>query len=245
MMSLTNASLVNIVMKQLRYKLKAYIGVFLALILAQVLGIFIATLAASVGSISNGFYSIEMESYSSNVVIGFTLIWAFMNAILISTKAYREDDFTFVANRLAYNLSNILFIITISTVGAVTAFLSNGIIQIVVYFTSDVEFFLTLGESIGPFHYVLGSVSTFLYVLLFAITGYLIGMMVQVSKLFLLLIPICLFAIGYLEQGGGFSEVVRFYFLEQSFPLFVIKSLLTIFFCGSLAILLSNRLEVR
>ncbi|MFS0674701.1 hypothetical protein [Ornithinibacillus sp. 179-J 7C1 HS] len=245
-MSLTNTSLVNIVMKQLRYKLKAYIGVLLALILAQVLGIFIATLAASVGSVSNGFYSIEVESYSSNVVIGFTLIWAFMNAILISTKAYREDDFTFVANRLSYNFSNILFIITISTVGAVTAFLSNGIIQIVVYFTSDVEFFLTLGESVEPFHHGLGLVSTFLYVLLFAITGYLIGMMVQVSKLFLLLIPICLFAIGYLEQGGfGFGEIVGFYFLEQSFPLFVIKSLITILICGSLAILLSNRLEVR
>lgn len=242
MMSLTSASLSNIVLTQFRYKMKAYIGVFLALILVQVLGIFLATLGTSFGSISNNLYSIYFEGYSSSAVIILTFIWAFMNAILITTKAYREDDFTFVSTRISYNLANMLFLITISGIGAITALLSNGIIRLFVYFTADVDVFLVLNSEVGISYYGVGLISTFLYVLLFAIAGYVIGMMIQISRLFLLLIPAIFITFTYLER---LEMIVGFYFLEQSFLVFVVKVITTILIGSAFILVLSNRLEVR
>lgn len=242
MMSLTSTSLSSIVLKQFRYKMKAYIGIYLALILVQVLGIFIATLATSLWSISNNLYTITFKSYSSNIVIFLTFIWAFMNAILITTKAYREDDFTFVSTRISYNLANMLFLITISGIGAVTALLSNGIIRLFVYFTADIDVFLTLSSAWGTSHYGVGLITTFLYILLFGMAGYVIGMMIQTSKLFLLLIPVALFTFAYLER---LEIIFEFYFMEQSFLLFAVKTMATILIGSAFVLVLTNRLEVR
>jgi hypothetical protein len=248
MMSLTNVSLSKVVFQQYRYKLRSYIGVFLALIIVQLLGIFIATNGTANSGFSNGYYSIDIASFSSDVVIVFTMIWAFMNAILITTKAYREDDFTFVSNRLSYNLSNIAFIVTASVIGAVTALLSNGLVQFIVYFTSDINLFLTLNQQIGIIGHAVTVISTILFVLLAGTAGYLIGMMVQVNKLFILLIPILIAALNYIDSSSsifGYADIIKYFFSEPSFPLFVAKTVLAIIICYGLAIFLSNRLEVR
>ena len=101
MMSLTKVSLWEVVKKQLRFKLKSYRGMFTSLMILQIIGILfsLAGEGGGGGSSSNGF-SYDMTYYSSNIMFALIMIWAFISAIIITTRAYRFDDYAFVANRL-------------------------------------------------------------------------------------------------------------------------------------------------
>lgn len=248
MMSLTSVDLINIVYKQYRYKLKSFSGIFMALILVQAIGILISLNGVRTSGFSNGFYSLNVSTYNANAVIFFTLIWAFTNAIIITTKSYREDDFTFVTNRLSYNLSNILFLITVCVIGGITAMLSRGVIQVLVYFTSDIETFLAISQDLTRGEYVLGILAVILYILLFGAVGYLVGMMFQRNKLLIFMIPVLVFGLDFIRQDNGeptLQRIFEFYAMEQSFSLFVVKGLSTIVIAYLISVLLTNRLEVR
>lgn len=248
MMSLTKVSLSSVVRLQYRYKLKAYTGVFMGLILVQVIGILLTLVGSMQTSFSNNVYTVEVSMFSPSLVIILTIIWAFLNAILMTTKAYREDDFTFVSNRLSYNLSNMAFLLTACVIGAITALLSGGIIQLLTYITQDLDVFLTVTHEVSVGDYVAGAVVTLLYILLAATAGYLIGMMTQFNKRLIILIPVLLIGLNYIAQhngNSGFVNILEFYFMEYSFSLFLLKAVVTLIIGSGLAILLSNRLEVR
>ncbi|WP_042144493.1 hypothetical protein [Paucisalibacillus sp. EB02] len=247
-MSLTKVSLSNVVLKQYRYKLKAYTGVFMALMVVQVIGILLSIAGGGSGSFSNNVYTLDVTVSSSSLVIVLTMIWAFMNAILMTTKSYREDDFTFVSNRLSYNLSNMVFLLTACIIGAATALLSTGVIRILFYLIHDVDIFLTLTYQVAIGDYFAGALATLLYILLAATAGYLVGMMTQFNKRLIILLPVILVGLNYVVQSNanpGFVNILKFYFMEYSFTVFLLKAIVTILIGSGLAILLSNRLEVR
>jgi hypothetical protein len=247
-MSLTKVSLSSVVRLQYRYKLKAYTGVFMGLILVQVIGILLSIVGSMGSSFSNNVYTVEVSVFSPSLVIILTMIWAFLNAILMTTKAYREDDFTFVSNRLSYNLSNMAFLLTACVIGALTALLSSGIIQLLSYLTRDIDVFLTVTHDVTTSDYVAGAVVTLLYILLAATVGYLIGMMTQFNKRLIILLPVILVGLNYIAQRNGntgFVTIIEFYFMEYSFSIFLLKAMVTLLIGSGLAILLSNRLEVR
>ena len=58
-------------------------------------------------------------------MIGFTMIWAFIVGALITSKAYRYDDFSFVTSRLSAHLANIGYMVIVSSLGGLTAFLER------------------------------------------------------------------------------------------------------------------------
>ncbi|WP_026908705.1 hypothetical protein [Paucisalibacillus globulus] len=247
-MSLTKVSLSNVVVMQFRYKLKAYSGVFLALMVVQMIGILLSILGHGGTSFSNGMYTVDVTVSSPDLVIFLTMIWAFMNAILITTKAYREDDFTFVSNRLSYNLSNMAFLLTVCLIGTVTALLTTGIIRILAYVTADIDIFLTITHGVTIADFVAGGLATFLFILLAATAGYLVGMMTQVNKGLIILLPVIIIGLNYVTQSSsnpGFVNMLEFYFMEHSFIMFSIKAIVTILIGFGLSIVFSNRLEVR
>ncbi|GGA77795.1 hypothetical protein [Ornithinibacillus halotolerans] len=246
-MSLANVNLSNIVIKQYRYKMKSFIGVFLALMVIQVFGILISMLGASSSGFSNGFFFINVTSYTANVVIAFTMIWAFTNAIIVTTKSYREDDFTFISNRLSYNLSNILFLITACVIGAITAFLSRGVIYILVFFVNDLETFLTVNQEVNMADYLIGVLATILIVLLAGAAGYVVGMLFQLNKLLIFILPVFVFGLDFIRTSNEstLQRIFEFYFTEQVFTIFVVKTIMTILLGFGLAALLTNRMEVR
>lgn len=245
-MSLVKTSMLDIVIKLYRYKLKAYKQVFMSLIFIQLLAVFFSFNGVGMMGSSSESIEIDVQFYSADMVIVFTILWAFITAILITTTAYRNDDFVFVTNRLSGNLSNMLFLLTASIVGGVTAMLSTSLMKIIMYFFGG-HGYIAVNHSV--LEVVMGYSSTILYILLFSGLGYFFGTLVQISKVFVVVIPGIFIGAGILGAGSlGFEWVKSIYrslFTEPSILLFILKVLVVVvlLFTGSFA--LSNRMEVR
>lgn len=248
-MSLTQVNMKDIVKKQYRYKLKAYIQVLSSLMFIQLLALlFSLNGVASMGS-GGGLVDLEVKYYSADMVLAFTMLWGFISAILITTKAYRNDDFVFVANRLSSNLANILFLLTASVIGGITAILSSYLLRVVIQlFQTDV--ILKSSQVLAaPWDLLLGIFSAVLYIFLVCSLGYLVGTLVQLNKLFAVLLPAGFIGLlllnGLSGNAGLIGSIFVFFITESSLPLFVIKVMVTagLLFFGSAV--LSNRLEVK
>jgi hypothetical protein len=248
MMFLTEVKLVDIVKKQFMYKLKAYLSVFSSLLTIQIIGILLSTTGSrSMGTSSNGF-SLNFSYYTGDIIIIFTMIWALISAIIITTKAYRNDDFVFVSNRLSSNLSNIVFLLFASIVGGITAILSGILFKVIMYFILDdgnvTATFISIQELI------VGIIASIFYVVLLASLGYFVGMLVQLSKWFTMILPAVF--IGYLFLGVNMNgeptfilEIGKFFIEESSLLVFFLKVILSASLLFSVSIILSNKMEVR
>lgn len=246
MMSLSTANLMDIVKKQYLFKLKANIDAFSSLVGIQVLAILFSLGGSSIhSSSSEGFY-IEIKYYSADIVVVFTMIWALVTAITITTKQYRNNDFTFVTNRISSSLSNILFLLTASFVGALTAVLSRYLIQMIGLIIYKEEFFTT---AFAGGEILLGLVAALIYIFTISSIGYLVGALIQINKLFAVLFPVLmigsLFLDATMDREPSLIKIFQFYVMESSIFLFIIKMVLTsaLFFLASIGIL--NRMEVR
>lgn len=243
-MSLATANMWETVKKQYAFKLRANIDAFSSLIWIQLIAILFSVGGSSSSMTSSEWFHVEVKYYSSDLVVVFTMIWAFVSAITITTKPYRYQDFTFVTNRISSHLSNMLFLLSVSVLGAITAILSKYLLQVIGYFVVNEQMYTT--ES-GTFF--LGVGISFLYIFCISSIGYFIGALVQVSKLFAVIIPVLFIGILFLEASLGrdatIVKVFEFYILEPSAILFSIKilSTTTLFFLASLAIF--NRMEVK
>ncbi|WP_449619598.1 hypothetical protein [Robertmurraya sp. Marseille-Q9965] len=245
-MSLSTANLMETVKKQYSFKLKANIDAISSLIGIQLVAVLFSLGGnASFMSSTEGL-QIDINYYSGDVVLAFTMLWALVTAITITTKPYRNHDFTFVTNRLSSSLSNILFLLTGSLLGAVTANLSRYLLQLIVVLVRDQQIYS------GPFDFpvfILGIIMSALYIFCICSIGYLIGALVQVNKSFVLLAPVLIigsiFLDASIQKELSLMQVFQFYVMESNFLVFLIKMLVTIalFFLASISIL--NRMEVR
>ena len=246
MMSLKTINLAETVKKQFVFKLKANIDVFSSLVGIQLLAILFSL--DGVGSMGMGGtnLSVDVKYYSADLVIVFTMLWSFVTAITITTKPYRNHDFTFVSNRLSSSLSNILFLLTASFIGSITALLSGNLVKLLVsiLFKQELFHFYT-----GSLEFVLGIGVSIIYVFFLSSIGYLIGTLVQVSKGFIILIPVLflgtIFLAASMHKEPLLIQIFQFYVFESSLLLFILKTLLTtvLFFIAAISLL--NRMEVR
>lgn len=245
-MSLKAANLAEIVKRQYFFKLKANIDAFSALVGIQLLAMLFSMGGANSFHSSSERMVLNVSFLSADVVIAFTMIWALVTGITITTKPHRNFDFTFVTNRLSSSLANIIFLLSASILGGITAMLARSLPLAVRYIFFDEQFYnqpITMGE------FLLGVGATILYLFCISAIGYFIGALVQISKLFVLLIPVLI--IGSLFLDGGMNRepflvnMFQFYMLESSIGLFILKMAITtaLFFIGSIGIL--NRMEVR
>ncbi|WP_156319836.1 hypothetical protein [Bacillus sp. FJAT-18017] len=246
MMSLTKITILETVKKQFLYKLKANIDAFSALVGVQLLAIVFSLGGTGMSGGGNGGMNVEVNYLSANLVIIFTFMWAFVSAITINNKVTREQDFTFVTNRMSSSLSNILFLVTVGLLGSFTAILAGNLVQAIVYLFLEKNVYRLQTNVSGLFTSIAGC---FLYLLVFSSIGYLVSSLSQVNKLFKLIIPFAI--IGLLFLGGVSQEdhfivdIVHFYFDERNLALFSLKTVLTagVFYAAGTAIL--QRLEVR
>lgn len=246
MMSFSTANLFQIVKKQYLFKLQANIDVISSLIGIQLLAMLFSLSGVGSSGFGSEGLSINVKYFSADIVIAFTMIWGFVTALTITTKPYRYNDFTFVTNRLTSNLSNICFLFSISVLGSVTAMLGKYLILLV----TAIKFTLPIyGSMFILKEFLLGTTITILYVFLTSALGYFIGGLVQVNKLFIIVLPAL--AIGSLFIDAGLQRdpmifnALKFYFLESSIGLFVIKALLTSACLFIASIIMLNRMEVR
>ncbi|WP_407271986.1 hypothetical protein [Radiobacillus sp. PE A8.2] len=247
-MFLTEANLNEVVKQQYQFKLKAYVGVFSSLLVAQIIAILFSFAGMGNYSTSSMSYSIDMRYFSGDLIIGFTMIWAFVNAIIITTKGNKYVDFVFVTNRISSNISNIAFLLTASLIGAVTSILASFLVKVGVLYLFDFQFIA--GELHTVSELLVGIVSTTLYIFLVASFGYFFGVLGQLSKLLIVFIPALFTGFLFLEarafgQSTYVAKFFNFYVGESSMLLFLGKVLLTVITLYSGAVLISNRMEVR
>ncbi|CAG9607750.1 hypothetical protein [Pseudoneobacillus rhizosphaerae] len=246
MMSLTSANMNVVVKRQYLFKLKANIDAFSSLIGIQVIALLFSLGGMGMSGSSSSYFTLTVRSYSADVVLAFTMIWGLVTAITITTRPYRNFDFTFVTNRLTSNLSNVLFLVTASLLGGVTSILSGYLVRVAGYFFLGHTLYsseMAVGELI------IGIIAASLYILTASSIGYLFGTLAQVSKAFIIVIPALL--IGFLFLDISFNpmpiqqEIYQFYFIESSFILFLIKILLTTAILFGTSSILFNRMGVR
>jgi hypothetical protein len=249
MMSLTKVRMLDVVKKQYFYKLKAYIQVFMTLVILQLLAIFFSFNGTGMMGVGNGTIEIEVRYYSADIVVAFTMLWGFITAILITTKAYRNDDFAFVTNRVSSNLSNALFLLTASIIGGITAILSTYLMKVIMYFFVGDIFVKSTNAMVAPNELLVGILATIFYVFLFCALGYFVGTLVQISKIFIILLPALFFGSLFLAETRGNAGIVQnvfeFIFMESSVPLFIVKIMIATGLLFFSAVILSNRMEVR
>jgi len=248
-MSLLTVNTAEIVKKQFLFKLKANIDAFSSLVWIQLLAIlFSLGGVASQGSHSDGL-SISIKYFSSDVVIAFTMIWGLVTAITITTRPYRYFDFSFVTNRITSSLSNIIYLFTASVLGGVTAMLAKGLLIIIGYLFLDFQLLDFYSQSFHVRDFMIGTIAAVLYIFFISSIGYFIGTLVQVSRLFIVGIPVLfigsMFLDGMMQREPMAMKTLQFYFMETSLFIFIVKVFIStaLFFAASISML--NRMEVR
>ncbi|TMW70338.1 hypothetical protein [Alteribacter natronophilus] len=243
MMSLNEISTGDVIKKQIIYKMRTYKGAFTTLMFVQLLGILFSL--GGTGSFSmGGIYTVAGTQYSSMTVIIFTGIWAFVTAVLLTTKEDRKHDFVFVTNRLTSNVSNAVFLGIISVISGITAILSGFLLAVILILINS-EIILHLGGGMyGVSTAAAGIFSTSLYILMAAALGYLAGSAVQLHPVMKVVIPAAFFGFlfsGWVVEAGPLFAMV---FLEESIWLFLVKMLGLAALCFGLSAWMTDRLEV-
>lgn len=244
-MSLTKANLTNNIKKQYNYKLKSYAWVLNSLILMQILAILFSLGGiSSSGGGGNGF-SFNINYYSADMMIIFTMLWAFIIASQITSN--KENEFMFVINQASHHFSDIAFMLTASVVGGITAILSGYLLKVVVSFYPKT---ILLTGSIPQLKYLLiGLLITIIYIFLFASLGYMTGTLIQFNKIFMFIIPVLFFGLLFIADkygtGNFMFALFNFYAQETNVMIFALKAIVTSSVCFAGAFVISNRLEVR
>jgi len=247
-MSLARTNLMEVVKRQYLFKLKSYIQVFMTLVVLQLLGMLFSFNGVGMMGSSNGSVEVDIQYYSADIVVVFTMLWAFITAILITTKAYRNDDFAFVTNRLSSNLSNMLFLLTASILGGVLAILSSYLMKVMMYLVGQ-QFVNATNVTAVPIELLLGIAATVFYVFLASALGYFVGTLVQINRTFIVLIPVLFFGSMFVGEVSGKGKFVtaafEFIFNEPSLLLFIIKIIVIAGLLFGSAFVLTNRMEVK
>ncbi|MGD6871464.1 hypothetical protein ACQCU1_04605 [Sutcliffiella horikoshii] len=250
MMSLNKVTLEQVVKNQFIYKIGAYSGVFISLIILQLIAVLFSLNGVGMSGGGSNQISYSLHYYSGNLVFVFTMLWVFIVSIIITSKAYRNEDFSFVNNRLSSDLSNILFVILVSVIGTVTSLLSPFLIKVILFFLPKFDLIYYSPVSINMFSFFFyGIVTAFCYIFLCGAAGYFVGTVVRLSSLFKILLPVVF--VGYLFLGEMISEVsslptiVEFFYFESSLVTFVLKTILTVVLLFVSSVAIFNRVEVR
>jgi hypothetical protein len=149
---------------------------------------------------------------------------------------------------LSSNLSNGAFLVTAALIGGVTAMLSGYLLRIIVYFRSS-HYLLSQNFIVAPEVVFTGIAVTILYLLLFGSLGYFCGVLMQLSKVFIVILPGLYFGAIILARRGDQMQVIDklidFFRVESSLTLFALKVIITAVLIYACSFVLSNRLEVR
>lgn len=246
-MYLTEVSSWEVVKKQYQYKLRAYIGVFSSLVVLQFISIFFSLNGSGMSGGGSQTFEYSVNYYSGDIILVFMMIWAFMTAIIITTRAYRYDDFSFVTNRVTSHFSNILFLLSVSVLAGITVFLSSHLFRLVAVFVMDIDSVmisqLTVTETLKGF------CATVLYVSLFGSIGYFVGVLIQINRLFSFILPVTIIGVLFTESMNEnptmILTIVKFFGDETLLSVFTLKVMLVSIFFYGISILISNRMEVR
>jgi hypothetical protein len=248
MMSLTETSTPAVVKTQYHYKLKAHGGLFLTLMAAQLLAFLLSLNGVGSSTSSAQGISYTVKYISGDMIIIFTLIWAFSIGISVANNGFKTD-FTFVSNRLSSHLSSLAFLLTAAVIAGVTATFCGLLLRVVIFlFHSGVD--ASSGLWIAPPALLSGIFAATLYAAHLSIIGYLIGMLTQRYPAFVVLLPGLVLGTLFVEarntgQVRTLISAIKLFTAESSLAFFALKVVLASVIIFGCVILFSNRMEVR
>lgn len=239
----SNPLLMDIVKKQYFFKIKAYRSVFITMIITQLLGLALSIEENSSSGFSAENYSIVSNEYSSSIIFALMMVWTFITSILLTTKAYRYDDFSFVTNRLSSYISNVFFLITINIIASITSMMVGFTLQLYLYYFTNLK-----DTHLSPREFFIGLGAYVMYLCLISSLAYLIGMLLQLSRKYILSLIAAFITLIMIMQSFDINIVGSVYeqlYDETSFGIFSLKILSICLFHCLLAFFIQNRMEVR
>lgn len=243
-MSSINVSQWAIIKKQFMFKVRSYSGMIWTLMVLQLLALFFSF--NGVGSSGGGFSLIQMNHtiYNANFIIVFTFLWMMISAIIVTTKAYQLDDYTFITTRRTSHISNALFLVAAGIYGALTAMLAGHMVRVFFILRTGDGFYTLTPYSLTE--WLTGFAAVFFYLMMFASVGYAIGMLFQMH-VYVKVAAICI--VFLLSFSGLAGEVLNirsmflFYFSESDLIIFMFKTAGTSVLLFALTLLMTDRLE--
>lgn len=251
MMSYIQLNLKHLVTSQYRFKMKAFIEMLNPLLFMQVIAILFSLGGVGSRGMGNVTGYITVTYMSTEFVLIFTIIWAFIISIQLTMKSYRRQMQAFVYDSRSIVLSDGLFLLTGSAIGAVFTLGSHYILQAIQRFILKKDYVLGLDISPSALDVLFGLIATILIIFTISMIGYFLGTIAQRSVLLAYLVPSLLIGmlLVLLMTGNDqlleiFQSVFSFYFFESNFLLFALKFIGTSLVFFLLSIKLSKDLEV-
>ena len=251
MMSYQEISLKEIVKKQYHFKMKAFVELLNPLIFMQLIAILFSFNGIGQRGMGSMNGRLSVSYYSTDIVILLTILWAFIISIQLTTKNYREEIQAFIFHSKSSAMSDGLFLLTASTIGALFALGSRYIIIAINLYLFKEEKVLNVDITSSFSVIILGVLATIIIIFTFTMLGYLFGTAIQANKGLAYFIP-AIFIGGFLSLlflGDSIvidwiHSIFTFYFFEDNFLLFAVKFLVTGLISFLLSLKLSERLEV-
>lgn len=237
------------VQRQFKYKLNVHAKMFSVIIFYQ-LFVSLLNILPTVNQ-SNHFndygFDVHIEYFdtSANVIV-FTFIWAFVMGVSLTTKKAKLSMLAFVTNKESNHFANGMFIILLSLVGGITAWLAEYFVQTIVISIHGVgsfQFFNVLSIT----DILMTGLVAIMYVLLFSLLGYLVGEFAQSNMALVIVLIVFMLFIGLNLSPFQLwiGKLVGFYIQESDLLVFTIKVLATCIILFVLSMIPSRRLEVR
>lgn len=245
----TQWSVNELAKRQFIFKMNANGAIFTLLIVLQIIAtVFISGAFAS--SPENDWgesISFNFTSISNDGQVGLTLFWAFIVGFLLTSAAQRNESFSFVTNRLTFQLANFYFFCAGALLAGVTTVLLGSVMKIIALQSTN-SIIETTGLLTSPLDFLSRIFAMTAYTLLLMLLGYTLGTLVQWSKLFIALFGVIWYAFSQNVFGVADNEtngLLYFYHGETSILLFALKMAGTIAVLFAISFFVTNRLEVR
>lgn len=243
MVRLNQLHLFDIVKRQFAFKLKAHHNLIGTFILFQILGLFFSFYGQK-SSVTEQAVTFTIETYSSDIIIGFTLVWIFVLPFYLTSASSKKMMHSFVTNKVTNFLSDIGLMFTLSLIGAISSVLLGTSIRLGILWYYDFNQIFTY-EMLSVSDLLLTIFLVFLYHLLLFSFSYLLGTTMQLHPRLVIIVPLLLliipfFSIVFFNKVFIFS----FYVGEKSLIVFICKVLASSITFWLLSFFIDRRLEV-
>lgn len=227
----------TILKKQFLYKVHAHYSMFSTMVILQLIGVIFAFGGENYGTGTENIM-LNVKISSGSIVIGFTLFWIFIMAILMTTKQNKSMMHTFITNKKLNHLSNILFLLLLSVIGGISSYLIGFFIKTITFLWYSTENIIVV-EKITFVEVILGIVVTTLYMFLLGAIGYFLGEIFALHRLFIIIIPVIFIGFLIIFHESALGPMFDFFTQESNFVIFTIK----VFIVTSVLFLIASQID--
>ncbi|MGE7838428.1 hypothetical protein [Viridibacillus arvi] len=243
-MSLTNKTFAETLQVQVKFKLHAYLGMIVYLIMVQIVGILMSLMGPTGMSSVSSFIDINAEMYTPTVLIFLSNLWAFYVGLLMTRHDQRADIMPFVSTRIMSSIGDVVVLVALAVYAGITAMLSNYVVRIVILLKSNKHMLSDENMFSAPEVFIENLVAFIFFILCFAAVGYFLGMIAQKSKKVLFIIVAVFFSMLFTSFG---QEILLGTIKIAQFGLFSFMGVMIILSatCFIVATFLARNLEVK